>query len=71
MLIPKRQPRRRNPLLLGTPEGQWNPAAAGVMGYPATQEAYDQHKERLRKNAEAARAAGKMTRKGVPNARKS
>ena len=67
MLIPKRQSRRRNPLLLDTPEGQWNPAAAGVQGYPKTQEAHDAHRERLRKNSEAARAAGKLTRRGVPN----
>lgn len=67
MLISKKQPRRRNPLLLDTPEGQWNPAAAGVQGYPRTQDAFDAHKERLRKNAERARAAGKLSRRGIPN----
>ena len=66
-MIQHRQPRRRNPLLVNTPEGQWCPEAAGVQGYPKTQAAFDAHKERLRQNSQAARAAGKLSRRGIPN----
>ncbi len=63
-----RPPRRRHPALRGTPVGTFNPAAVGVVrGYPANEEAYRRQREQLRRNSAKARAAGKMTRRGIPN----
>ena len=60
--------RRRHPALIGWPEGTWCPAAVGsVPGYPATQTAYDRQRAQLKANSERARAAGLLTRQGVPN----
>lgn len=63
-----RPPRRRHPVLEGWPKGVFCPAAVGVVsGYPRTEEIYVLHVERLRANHAKAKAAGRMTRKGVPN----
>ena len=62
------KPRGSHPILADTPPGTWNPAAVGkVRGYAKTPEAYDRQLAQLKANRTGARAAGLMTRKGVPN----
>ncbi len=63
----RKPPKQRHPALANTPEGVWNPEAAGkVPGYPHTQEGFDRRVEQLRLNSQAARDAGKLDRRGVP-----
>ena len=62
------KPRGSHPALVNTPPGTWNPAAVGhVRGYAKTQEAFDRQLAQLEANRDGARAAGLLTRKGVPN----
>jgi hypothetical protein len=62
------RPRKGHPALRGLEVGVWHPEGVGkVPGYGATPEAYEANRLQLAANAAAARAAGRLTRRDVPN----
>lgn len=64
----RRAPKKRHPALTGTPRGVFNAEAVGkVPGYPPTAEAYEARKAHLKYHREAARQAGRLHRRGIPN----
>lgn len=63
-----RAPHCRHPALVGTPKGVWNSEAVGkVRGYPRTEEAFEVRCVTLKTTSDRARAAGRTSRKDIPN----
>jgi hypothetical protein len=59
---------RRSPLLAGRPSNVWHADIAPLIrGYPKTQEAFDKLQARCRAQVLLVNAAGKGTRRGVPD----
>src|SRR5277367_6071117 len=60
--------KQRHPCLQDWAVGEWCPDAVGkVPGYAKTEADYMAQKARLAENTKAARAKGRLTRRGVPN----